>query len=329
METLLQRVRSVMNLLLVWSLLLLWVASVKPPDIHRLSLSLQQSWNRLFVLLHNGGEEREPSLAPPKQVAQSPAEKKYLDGLARQVNSLYAYYYSSISSQESEEPRVSAKAYIERCEKTLQALGQGIEDKHAVLRKESVMQEYEQAKYHFAILRWQVEKLELSPVATLADVAHAVRPHITIPGSGSVPMAIGVAFSILALPCVYFYLISLLRTLREAIAQEGSCRNRHWLLLHPGWLGPVMGLLWLTLPVVSLYFAGKTIFSVQAVNTVNPYAVYAAPFLPITWLWSMVGALRVRRQAWKKAPQDDPQYESRIEKFTFPAVPLSQTHRAA
>ena len=301
------------------------MASVRPADIHRLSLDLQKSWNQLFILLRNGGEPSKPSLSPPKQIAINSAEADFLSKLASKINSLYTLNYSSLSSNKSAQPKVSAKKYIAECDSTLHLVQQGIKGKHPVVTKQLILQEHEKVEHHLANLRWQVEKLELSPTATLADVAHAVRPQIAIPGLGSVPMAIGVAFSIIALLCVYFYLISLLRALRESIEQERFSEINNWLFLHPGWMGPLLGMFWLTMPIISLHLAGQTIFSVQAVNTVNPYAVYAAPLLPLAWLWSLISAFRVRKAALKK----DEQFDTRVEKFAFPAVPLSRTHRAA
>lgn len=297
MEKLVQRVRSAMNLLLIWALVLFWVATIEPVDIHRLCLNLQSNWIDLSSAAINGGKVAEPSLARSTGPPLSAGQAALLQRFRSQCNCLSTIKYASMSSFLHREATEPAIEYAAACRRALQTAQQGAQDKHPGLSSEQTSKLIVTIERQLAELDWHIERLDLGPTATLMDVAREARPRITIPGSGlTIPMAGGVALSIVGFTCVYFYLVSLLRALRDALDDEDISTARDWLFFHPGWLGPLLGLVWLSLPLVALQAAGTTVFSVQAVSSVSKLAMYTALLLPFAWLWCVIAAIRTRRK---------------------------------
>lgn len=282
METMIQRIRGVMQLLLLWSLVLFWVASIDPVDLHRLTWDLNRNWDRLAIALPKDDE---------------------LDELHRALNPLWR---ASLLGATDTGLEVTAERYLRQCDQTL-AQAREIAAKKF---RDQTKPEAKQVGILIAAIDRQVRSLrwhtgsELGPLVTLADVVRAARPQLSIPGSGqSVPMAMGVAMSIVGLTCVYLYLASWHRTLRQAIGHDDLSQAKEWIFLHPGWLGPTLGFCWLTLPMVSLCAAGSVIFASQAVNSMGQLPLCCVPLLPIAWLWSCLSALRTRHAVVQRLQQ--------------------------
>ncbi len=300
MEKLIQRVRGVMHLLLVWALVLLWVATIEPVDIHRNCLDLEISWNHLVAAAQHGGKILPASLAsidgPPLNTDEAVLLQEFND----QCSELCRCRNSSLSSPSTIHYQPSAEEYIEACSTALAIAEEAAAANHPGLSSRETAALIASIERQIRLLSWHVERLDLGPAATLRDVANEARPRISIPGSGlTIPMAGGVAWSIVGLSCVYLYLVSLLRALREAMDDRNHSEAGDWLLLHPGLLGPSLGVVWLTMPLVALFSAGSTVFAVQAVNTVSEVAKYFAFLLPASWLWCVVAAFRIRRKVSK------------------------------
>lgn len=298
METLVQRVRGVMNLLLIWALILFWVATVESVDIYKLCHNLEMGWIKLYATARNGGIETELSLAKPKGPSLTPEQKALLSKFKHQTSALSSIRYRSLRSDNSSKPKAAVQKYLAGCRETLQTVQQGVANKHPGFVTADTQALATAVESMVSELNWHVERLELGPNATLADVAREARPRISIPGTGqSLPMAGGVALSIIGLSCVYFYFVSLLRTLRDSLSATDVEFTREWVFLHPGWLGPLLGLAWLSLPMVALFFAGRAVFSSQAVDSVYALPLETIFLLPVGWLWAVVGAVRTRLAA--------------------------------
>ena len=335
MDALVQRVRGVMNLLLIWALILFWVATIKPVDIHKLCHGLETNWLKLQSAARNGGVVSEPSLTKPQGPLLSTAQSALLNRLSQQTTKLSHIRYSSLLSYEQNIPPATAQTYLLASEQALRTVQQGVDAKHPGLSSADIHALIATLQRHVAELRWHIERLELSPTATLADLASEAWPSITIPGTGqSVPMASGVALSIVGLACVYFYLVSLLRAVRDSLPDQHDRVNTEWVLLHPGWLGPLLGLIWMSLPMAAIFTAMRTVFSHQGVNTVFTLPDYTILLLPVAWAWSLIAALRTRLAAFRSAreqrePAAHNTAELRLAAHTDFAIPRSQHRRAA
>ena len=333
MQPVVQRVRGVMSLLLIWALLLLWVASIQPVDVHRLCLDLEIDWSQLWIAAKNGGVVPEPSLARPAEVLRTTEEAELLQRFTQQWEPLAKLRYSSLNANHDWRLRASAVDYVAACEQALKVAVEGEQLGHGGFSSEVSRQLIAKLDRQVATLAWHVERLDLGPAATLEDVAREARPRIAIPGSGqTLPMAGAVALSSVGLPCLYLYLVSLLRALREAIDQQEVRNNGDWIFFHPGWLGPVLGLVWLSLPLAALYLAGATVFSVQAVNSVSRIATPALLVLPLAWAWCIVAALRTRHRAMREpeqVAQSTSIAERRLDTYTDAGITLEKHRRAA
>ena len=298
MERILQRVRGVMNLLLIWALVLFWVATVRPVNIHQLCSQLNGNFGDLERAAQFGGTLPELSLAKPQGPPLSVDQAQLLQRLKSECGCLYSLKYDSLASFGNRTVTLPATVYTQACRRALETAQAGAAANHPGLTSELAGGLITKIERLLAELEWQIERLELGPTATLMEVANEARPRIAIPGSGqSIPMAAGVALSITGLACVYLYLVSLLRALREAMREYDSAMSGEWLFLHPGLLGPTLGLLWLLMPFAALFSAGRVVFGVQSIDSVSSSAEYTIFVLLIALPWSVVAAFRAR---WKQ-----------------------------
>ncbi|MCA9231456.1 MAG: hypothetical protein KDA57_12445 [Planctomycetales bacterium] len=289
-----QRLQSVMHLLLIWALLLCWIASVNPPNVHRTVLDLERSLVGFSQALQ----------LQSKQTGESKL-RELKSRFSAQSHQSSLLRYSSLSVSSPENRQATAAEYLAATDAALE-LGDQLA-RHPLLKANiAASQELANSKRNLLSLQWYADRAELGPAATLADVARESRPKITIPGTQhALPMATALVASIPGLTFVYLYLVSLIGTLRESAQRAGHAFHCDWVLLHSGWLGPVLGLLWLSAPMIALVGAGRAVFSSQAVNSVSQAAVYAAPLLPIAWVWCCISALRLRRALGEHNGQED------------------------
>ena len=299
MATIVQRVRGVMNLLLVWALILFWVATVEPVNIHQLCAQLNADFTDLASAAGNGGEipDFDSLLARSQGPQLSESEANLLQRLRNDCSCLYSLKYNSLSGLQGCEAATPATDFTVASRHALEIAQEGAAADHPGLASEASQQLIKSIDLRLTELEWHVERLDLGPTATLRDIAETARPRITIPGSGqSIPMAAGVAHSITGLACVYLYLVSLIRALRDATEEYESAFTGDWLFLHPGLLGPILGVVWLVLPLFALASAGAVVFGIQSVNSVSSVAPYAILVLLVAMPWSIVASFRTR---WK------------------------------
>ena len=299
MATIVQRVRGVMNLLLIWALILFWVATVEPTNIHQLCAQLNADFTDLASAAGNGGvvPDFDALMSRSKDPQLSDSETKLLRQLRNECSCLYSLKYDSLTGLRGREATTPATDFAVASRHALEIAQEGGAANHPGLTSEATQKLIKTIDRHLAELEWHVKRLDLGPTATLREVAEAARPRITIPGSGqSIPMAAGVAHSIAGLACVYLYLVSLIRALRDASNEYDSTLTGDWLFLHPGLLGPILGVVWLALPMFALALAGAVVFGIQSVNSVSSIAPYAILVLLVALPWSIVASFRTR---WK------------------------------
>ena len=335
MEAVMQRVRGVMSLLLIWALVLLWVATVKPVDIHHLCHDLEIKSSKLLSAARHGGKVVPLSIGGTQGPPLTATEEQLLKRLRHQWRVQSNLRFSSLHTLGKPEPHASAREYLAAYDRMLSTAWEGAEAKHPGLSSLEAQSLLDQIQRHISELRWHVQRLELQPNVTLFEVANEARPRVQIPGTGqSIPMAGGVAMSIIGLAGLYFYLVSLLRALRESFTEQPVGFGNELVFLHPGWLGPMLGAIWLTLPLVGIYFAAEIVFSHQSVDSVYKLPGYTIFLLPLSWAWSVIAALRTRlaaSQISRESSQPVAQNiaELRLAKLADTGISLSQNRRAA
>ena len=286
-EPLVNRIRGVMQLLLIWAMLLGWIATEEPIEIIRLKNDLIRDLDALSD-------------------SRLMLEKRYNSESWLTLRSNFRdQAYESIKQCLSEaylESEIVSIAPVSECLEsvaTTLTLADEVVNHITPLQTDLPLEDFKStlaiAKRRHAILKWHSERLNLGPNATFDDVAREARPKISVPGTQhTIPMDKAAVLSIPGLSFLFLYLSSLIRTLRESTSRDNLNTACQWLFLHPGWMGPVLGLLWFTAPLVAWFAAGSVMFKSQAVNSVGQFEIYFLPVLLLSWLMCCLGALRLR-----------------------------------
>ncbi len=234
MESLADRARAVMNLILLGTIALLWAVTRPSPEVLGLSQRiLEYEW------WPNGVTLSEPTKRYRGYVFADDAPFDR-DTLVRQVRiGDLAGLLTPITVQQS-----------------IEVTGEARPDKLAKLEELAVSVRAFDAIYRDS---------GLSSDATVADLERVAKPRIELPiVEASVVTSEAVRSIAIAMLPMLLYLVSISQAIRFNVVdrQADPSEAADWLFLHPGYLGPALGIAWLLFsPILLLIAAARGIMS--------------------------------------------------------------------